>query len=274
MPFCRSGGIDLYYETHGDGPALVFAHGRGGNHMSWWQQIPSFSERYRCIAFDHRSFGRSKDLPGGPGQDAFVNDLEALLDHLHVERAHLVAQSMGGRTCLGFALRRPERTRSLTLADTTAAVTEPSLLHAIETHGPPPVDLLLRVLGPTFRREQPTLSFLYAQIEALNRIQNTSTTLAVRGPKAADLATLRAPTLLLVGTEDSIAPPHIVELLAGMIPDARVAVVDRAGHSVYFERPDEFNRILAGFLAEAESLEKGPADKQAPARSAGMLNRG
>ena len=54
-------GIDLYYESHGSdsAPTIVFAHGRGGNHMSWWQQVAAFSGEYRCITFDHRGWGAS-----------------------------------------------------------------------------------------------------------------------------------------------------------------------------------------------------------------------
>ena len=60
MPKAPINGIDLYYESHGDdsAPAIVFAHGRGGNHMSWWQQVAAFSAEYRCVTFDHRSWER------------------------------------------------------------------------------------------------------------------------------------------------------------------------------------------------------------------------
>ena len=96
MPFLTVGGCDLYYETHGTGPALVFAHGLGGNHLSWWQQIPHFRDRYTCVTFSHRGFGLSRDAPGGPGPDAFVDDLAALIEHLGPADVRLVAQSMGG----------------------------------------------------------------------------------------------------------------------------------------------------------------------------------
>ena len=62
MAFASINGIDLYYETHGKGPAVVFAHGAGGNHLSWWQQVPVFAEEYRCISVDHRGFGQSPDV--------------------------------------------------------------------------------------------------------------------------------------------------------------------------------------------------------------------
>ena len=62
MPYAPINGTQLFYESHGDGPAIVFAHGRGGNHLSWWQQVAEFQHDYRCITFDHRGWG----LPPGP----------------------------------------------------------------------------------------------------------------------------------------------------------------------------------------------------------------
>ena len=69
MPLAHINGIELYYEVHGEGPALVLAHGGGGNHLSWWQQVPALAKHYRCITFDHRGFGSSRDLDDGPGPD-------------------------------------------------------------------------------------------------------------------------------------------------------------------------------------------------------------
>ncbi|MCH8744730.1 MAG: alpha/beta hydrolase, partial [Chloroflexi bacterium] len=77
MPKTPINGIELYYESHGEGPAIVFSHGRGGNHLSWWQQMASFSSEYRCITFDHRGWGLTADQPNGPGPKAFVDDLIA-----------------------------------------------------------------------------------------------------------------------------------------------------------------------------------------------------
>src|SRR6185369_8792766 len=124
MPFAAVNGIQLYYESHGTGPAVVFAHGRGGNHLSWWQQVPAFAAKYRCITIDHREFGQSKEVPGGPGRAAFVEDLRGLLDHLEIPEACLVGQSMGGATCLGFAVAYPQRTRALVLADTSGGIVD------------------------------------------------------------------------------------------------------------------------------------------------------
>ena len=121
MHYAHVNGVELYYESHGEGPAVVFAHGRGGNHLSWWQQVPVLAKDFRCVTIDHRGWGSSKDAPNGPGRDAFVEDLKQLLDLLEVEQTFLVAQSMGGLTCLGFALAYPERVLGLVLGTRRAA---------------------------------------------------------------------------------------------------------------------------------------------------------
>jgi hypothetical protein len=95
MALARINGIELYYEVHGEGPALIFAHGAGGNHLSWWQQVPALAQSYRCVTFDHRGFGLSREQPGGPGARAFVDDLRALLEHLGIERG--IGRAIDGR---------------------------------------------------------------------------------------------------------------------------------------------------------------------------------
>ena len=135
MPFLERDGARLYYETHGAGPALVFVHGLGGGHLSWWQQVPHFRDRYTCVVFDHRGFGLSTESPEKPGPDAYVDDLAALVDHLGLPDVRLVAQSMGGWTCLGYALRHPERVKALVMAATTGTLGDPETHAIFKAHG-------------------------------------------------------------------------------------------------------------------------------------------
>src|ERR1700757_2935474 len=116
-PGCR-----LYYEVTGAGPAIVFAHGLGGNHLSWWQQVPHFAGRYTCVTFAHRGFAPSSEIPGGPDPADYAGDLAALIDQLALDRVFLVAQSMGGWASLEYALAKPERVRGLVLASTAGAI--------------------------------------------------------------------------------------------------------------------------------------------------------
>src|SRR5918911_2482383 len=127
MPVLTTSGADLYYESHGSGPAIVFAHGAGGNHLSWFQQVFHFRDRYTCVTFDHRGFGRSLDPRPVEERPRFDEDLAALIDHLGLDDVRLVAQSMGGWTCLGYAVTHPERVRALVMADTAGGVTGPEI---------------------------------------------------------------------------------------------------------------------------------------------------
>lgn len=254
MPFAKINNIDLYYETHGDGPALVLAHGGGGNHLSWWQQVPALSKTHRVITFDHRSFGQSHDLPNGPGPHAFVQDLAALLDHLGIEKAAVAGQSMGGWTVCGFAAAHPQRTSALILCDTTGGIgtSETSKTQAdIQERSKGNLkQILTNAYARSFPERQPALCFLYQQISALNTgvAPNLVPTLFSIKHDIKPIVAYRLPTLLLVGEEDVLAPPQAIKSIAAQIPQAHFVTVPQAGHSVYFERADEFNRIVGEFL--------------------------
>src|SRR5262247_2138172 len=125
MAFMMQNDFRLYYEdTRGAGPTILFLHGAGGNHLSWWQQVPVFAEEYRCVAVDQRGFGQSPDVACGPGPAALATDAIALLDHLGIARAALVAQSMGGCAAVGAAIHAPERFWAVVLANTVGNLTD------------------------------------------------------------------------------------------------------------------------------------------------------
>jgi pimeloyl-ACP methyl ester carboxylesterase len=260
MPFLTLPGCDLYYEVTGSGPALVFAHGLGGNQLSWWQQVPHFRARYTCITFAHRGFTPST---GGtdPGPRAFVDDLEALIDHLGLADVRLVAQSMGGWTCLGYTLRHPERVRALVMCDTTGSLHHPEIerIWAART-GNPEAELFARGIHPAagerMAREQPALHYLYHQINnlavGLDKQAVRDTLASLRITPAEQVAALRVPLLCIAGEEDIVIPPEAVAVLASLVPGARLERVPRAGHSVYFERPDTFNALLDTLLQSVD----------------------
>jgi pimeloyl-ACP methyl ester carboxylesterase len=259
MPFLERDGARLYYETHGAGPALVFAHGLGGGHLSWWQQVPHFRDRFMCVTFDHRGFGLSSEGPDRRGPDAFVDDLAALVDHLRVPDVRLVAQSMGGWTCLGYALRHPERVRALVMACTTGTLDDPETLSVFRAHGAarPEAAVAAKGIHPAcgerMAREQPALYFLYREVDALSHDLDKDAVrkklIAMRTTPRAAIAELRMPLLCVTGEEDVVIPPAAVAVLASIVPGARLARVPEAGHSVYWERPAVFNRVVDDLLA-------------------------
>ncbi len=265
MPKASINGIELYYECHGGGPPMVFAHGRGGNHMSWWQQVARFSGEYRCITFDHRGWGQSLAPFGSPLRENFTADLTALLDHLGIQETFLVAQSMGGFCCLEFALANPERTLGLVLGDTTGGVASPGVLEALRRATPPP-DGPARSLAAEFIEHEPALAFLYQQIGGLNPERGEDGVIPgfrrEDGPGEAAFVGWRTPTLLIVGDEDAIFPPDVIEEVHKVIPGSRLEVVPGAAHSTHFEKADVFNSLLAEFCSQvlAGRTAGAPAD--------------
>jgi len=262
MTTVSANGIDLYYEEHGKGTPIVLAHGAGGNHLSWWQQVPAFSKDYQCITFDHRGWGASIEPANGPGRAAFVEDLKQLLDHLEIPQAFLVSQSMGGLTCLGFALAYPDRCLGLVLGDTTGGVGDASVLKELEGVQAP-VGGSGRTLCAEFIKNNPDLVFLYTQIQGMNP-ENASDGIAAsfrdeNGPKAAELAGLNVPALLIVGEEDLFFPPNVIRAVHRLIPGSQFEVVPGAAHCTHFEQPEIFNRLVHEFVARVGAKKAGAA---------------
>ena len=258
MPKAPINGIELYYESHGDdsAPAIVFAHGRGGNHMSWWQQVAAFSGEFRCITFDHRGWGASIAEHGTPLRENFIDDLTSLLDYLKIDKAFLVAQSMGGFSCLGFALAHPERTLGLVLGDTTGGVATEGTLAALKNTNPAP-EGPARSLSASFIQDNQALTFLYQQVQGLNPPRGEDGVISgfrrEDGPQIEDFAGWQIPTLLIVGKEDSIFPPEVIAEVQKVIPGSRMEIVPGAAHSAHFEQAAVFNGYLSELFASVRS---------------------
>jgi pimeloyl-ACP methyl ester carboxylesterase len=259
--FLERAGARIYYEVIGTGPAIVFAHGLGGNHMSWWQQVAHFS-RHTCVTFAHRGFTPSSPVAGESAPDAYADDLAALIETLKLDDVRLVAQSMGGWACLEYALRNPGRVRALVLASTSgradprqalgAEVFDEWMARATATASDLERRGILSAGGERMAREQPALAQLYRQIHQLTPADFKT---AVRGRirKLRDqppsvLAKLPMPVLFHMGEEDCVYPAAAGPILAKHAPRGRAITVPKAGHSVYFERAAQFNRDIDEFL--------------------------
>jgi pimeloyl-ACP methyl ester carboxylesterase len=260
-------GFRLYYERHAsqagpEAPAVLFAHGAGGNGMSWWQQTPAFTDRYTVIVFDHRAFGRSPDIADGPGRAAFGADALALLDHLEVRRAHVVAHSMGARTAMALLRLAPERIRSLTLSGSNAGCVDDRLRArktALEASGAYAGSLLSRALASDFREREPALAHLYRQVRSINPPRSpdflapSPEMRTYRGSTADRIVASGIPVLWIVGQYDRVVPAELVRISHELTPGSRYAEVEAAGHSAYFERAERWNGMVHGFLDDVEA---------------------
>lgn len=256
MPTLSIDGFQLYYEVHGQGFPVVFAHGLGGNHASWFHQVPAFAQAYTAITFDQRGFGNSRDVADGPGRSRFVEDLRVLLDHLDIPKAVLVGQSLGGGTCTGFTLAYPARVAALILADTVLGLKLPRALQSLREEAmrnTEQLPQLERVLGATFRKREPALSFLYTQLGSFNAVTRATLRGSFDSRPVEDLRATGVPTMFIAGSEDTMFPPPVIAEVARLVPGARYVEVPEAGHSAYFESPRVFNEAVMRFLDDVGS---------------------
>jgi 3-oxoadipate enol-lactonase len=267
MPVLELKDANLYYEVRGEGPPVVFAHGMGGNHAIWYRQVATFSRSYTVVSFDHRGFGLSTD-PQGRGRSAFVDDLEALLDHLQLARVALVGQSMGAGTCVGFACRNPQRVSALVIADSLHGLQEPaSVKPLMDAARAASADLpqAERVLSAQFRAAHPERSLLYSQISSFNergRGNMAGEWQALHSP--AQLAATGIPVLFLAATHDILFPLEAVQRMQEQVEGSFLVEISDSGHSAFWERPVEFNDSVLSALQMAGWKGLRPAHSNAP----------
>ena len=254
MPYVKSAGVDIYYECQGEGDTILFAHGAGGNAGIWFEQVAAFSTSHTCVTFDHRTFARSPADAASISPVQFRDDALAILDALEVERAHLVGQSMGGWTCLRLALDHPDRVRSLTMSCTPGGLPNPEPTESARnlTRSDDRGTGGVMATMSRFTAADPVRMQLYQTINAFNTRFSMTSLRSLTDPTYAvsrdAVAAIRQPVLFISGAEDPLFPSA---QLAGYVPwfaDARLEIVQDAGHSPYFEQPDAFNALLARFL--------------------------
>jgi 3-oxoadipate enol-lactonase len=249
-------------EWTGDGPLALYLHGIGGNRTNWRTQLPAAAGiAFRAAAWDARGYGDSDDYDGALDFADFAADLDRILEHFGVRRAHLIGLSMGGRIALDYYRRQPERVATLTLASTSAGM--PSSHEKREEFlrlrqkplldGKTPADIAESVAatlaGPNITSNQ--RAELIASLAALRRESYLKTLATVtRFDDFLSYADIRVPTLVIGGSEDRIATAATVQKQAAEIPDSRLVLLEGAGHLTNIERPAEFNRALLAFLAD------------------------
>lgn len=258
-PDCR-----IHYEVTGEGPAIVFAHGLGGNHLSWFQQVAHFAPRFTCVTFAHRGFYPSSALADGPEPSAYAGDLAALIEHLKLDDVRIVAQSMGGWTAIEYALTKPAGLKAVVLACTTGTIDplqigEPERTRLntwLQNEAPKAPALFGRGIHPAagerMAQEQPAMHLLYRHISDQNagldvmKVGARLMAMRTRAPEA--LRGVHCPILFISGDEDIVIPPFAADAIVRVVPGAKVAHIPQAGHSTYFERPAAFNAIVDEFL--------------------------
>ena len=252
MAFAKVNGIDLYYEIHGEGHPVVLSHGIGSNHLHWWQQVPELAKHFQVISFDHRGFGFSKDS-NGLGPKAFVDDLAALLDHLGVREAALCGQSMGGVTVGGYASRHPERVSKLVLSCSGGGffpvAHSDQFKQAMANVRNYKEFSTLSIEQDGFPQRHPILRFLFESMAQLNHDFDMTRLADLRTHKfsVTPIVDAKVP-LLLIGGEDDNGSNAALEQIHRAVPGSAYRVIPNAGHLLFFESSEAYNRLVVDFL--------------------------
>jgi pimeloyl-ACP methyl ester carboxylesterase len=266
VPRAKVNGVNLYYEVHGQGEPLVMIMGFGGTQSGWIFQRRAFQKHFRVITFDNRGVGKS-DKPEGPYSIRMMaEDTIGLMDHLNIQKAHILGISMGGYIAQELAINHPERVQKLILGCTYARQDE-KCGHSTEYHcglGLPDgcsADELKKVPVSKVLRTEFPLAFnnrLYSMVTGFlmsflaRRMATDGVAAQFQAIAEHDtlerLHLIQAPTLVITGTEDRIIKPASSEVLAKMIPNATLVKIAGGSHSVFIGKSRKFNKEVLDFL--------------------------
>jgi aminoacrylate hydrolase len=261
MPVLRlADGEDLYYEVHGAGPPLALVSGLNGVGAFWTPHLAELGARFTVVLHDHRGTGRSSPSRIDYSVEQMTDDLVQLLDHLGIEKAHLVGHSTGGAIGQTLAIDRPERIRRLVLSATWSAPDayfrrlfglRADVLRALGPAGYLRASLLFMRPPAWIRDHEAALDREMAAMLAgfpLPEVMLSRIEAILRFDRRAELARIAAPTLVVGAEDDAVTPVYFSAELGRLIPGAETAILAAGGHFFPVSAAEEFRRLLLGFL--------------------------
>ena len=257
MPVMLTKQTSIDYDVHGEGPPLILINGLGFGRWAWFKQIPAFSRHFSTITFDVRG---ERALRNGVAD--LVAEVVNLLEHLGVEKAHVLGTSLGGFVAQELAFERPDLVDRLVLVCTSYGAGGPESMSPWalkDMIGWPSLTIegasrrgLQTATSEAYRVERPeefeqivqwrladspSLSAFYEQMSA-----------GARFDASRDVGSITSPTLVIHGASDRYVPRANAAALAQAIPGAKLRILDDAGHLVFIERFADTNREVVTFL--------------------------
>jgi pimeloyl-ACP methyl ester carboxylesterase len=252
--YAELAGVRLWFtDTGGDGVPLVLLHANTGTSAVWENQVRVFTRAgYRVIAFDRRGWGRSiATADTGPQPGSIAGDLDALANHLKLDRFHLLGVAGGGFAALDYAAWHPERLRGLVVAASTGRISDPEIADfaaRIEIPGLRKLPAVYREVSPSYRGADPEGTKRWIAIEE-HAHQPGAPDQPLRTPNTfAKIAAIPTPVLVIAADADLLAPPALMRIWAAHLKNHEWAEVPDAGHAVTWERPDLFNEKVLDFI--------------------------
>jgi aminoacrylate hydrolase len=253
-------GEHLHYELHGEGPPLLLVSGLGGVGLFWAEHVPALADHFRVVLHDHRGTGQSSPSKIDYTVDQMADDLLQLMDHLEIERAHLVGHSTGGAMGQTLALDQPDRIGRLVLSATWTKADEYfKRLFAVRGE-------ILRAGGvEAYVRSHPLFMFpssyvrdrfsaiLSGEKSAIASFPNPEIMLSrIRGilkfDRKDELGSIKSPTLVIGSRDDVTTPAYFSEELGRLIPNAETVILETGGHFFPIVEAESFRKHALAFL--------------------------
>ncbi|MCO8162320.1 alpha/beta hydrolase [Pseudomonas sp. 21LCFQ010] len=261
MAFFEHDGCSLHYEEYGQGSPVLLLHGLGSSGLDWEYQIPALAAQYRVITLDIRGHGRSDKPRERYSIKGFSADVEALIEHLHLEPVHVVGLSMGGMIGFQLAVDHPQWLRSLCIVNSGPQVKVRSANEVWQWFKRWSLARLLsmQALGQALgkllfpRPDQADLRRKIAERWARNdkRAYLASFDAIVGWGVQERLSRISCPTLVISGDRD-YTPVAVKQAYVKLIRNARLVVIENSRHATPLDQPEAFNRTLLQFIAAQE----------------------
>lgn len=249
----------------GEGAALVMMHGTAGHLETYAHNIAALSRRYRVIAYDYPGGGYTTHATEALEIPAYMEHLHGLLEKLGVQRAHLEGESLGGWVAIKYAAAHPERVASLVLNTPGGTMARPEVMERLRTLSQEAAD------DPSEARVRARLEWLMADKSSVTQdlveirraiyrragfadsMRHIMCLQAMETRKRnlvtdAELASVKAPTLVIWTSDDPSGPAAAGMEMAKKIPGARFELIRGAGHWPQWEQAEVFNKLLLEFL--------------------------
>ena len=270
-----SSGIELQYVEQGNpgGVPVVFLHGYTDSWRSFERALPHLPESIHAFSLTQRGHGDSDRPAAGYRTRDFAADVAAFMDALGLQRAIIVGHSMGSTNALRFAIDHPERTLGLVVLGTFASYRGNAVIAEFWETG---VARLTDPIEPAFAREfqestlaQPVpATFIDVAVQESLKLPASVWRAAFDGfledDFVSELGRIRAPTLILWGTQDALCPRGDQDALLGQIARARLTVYERAGHALHWEEPERFAADIVTFAESLSGLDALPLRARVP----------
>ena len=258
MPHVAANGLEIGYEVDGAGPPLVMLHGATSTgREDFAAQVPLFSRAFRIYLPDARGHATTRwDATNGFRYEWLVDDLEAFADALGLETFHLLGFSMGAMTALQFAVRAPERLRTLVVSSITTQ-REPRASLARRQMDIERIDTSDQGFAATLARRHDAVQGVGAWRRLLPAIAADVAAQPLLSPR--ELRQIEVPALVVVGDRDPWVPVDHAWGLMRQLPDARLLVVPDCGHEVPARRPGLFNEAVTAFYRSTQKVAEARA---------------